>query len=124
MKITRKKGIDEIGKILSLPIDRIVPNPNQPRQTFSPDGLQELADSIRAVGVLQPLTVRQSSHGWELIAGERRLRASLLAGLTHVPCIVRDAGTEQSSVLALVENLQRRDLDFLEEAQALPLALP
>lgn len=119
MKLIRKKSENEIGRILSLPIDEILPNPNQPRRTFSPEGLQELADSIRQLGVLQPLSVRSLDHGWELIAGERRLRASRLAGLTHVPCIVFSAGEERSSLLALVENLQRRDLDFLEEALAL-----
>ena len=117
MKLARKK--DEVGKVLSLPVDDILPNPNQPRKTFSVQGLQELADSIRQLGVLQPLTVRPLAQGWELIAGERRLRASRLAGLTHVPCIVLAASEEQSSLMALVENLQRRDLDFLEEAQAL-----
>lgn len=119
MKLTRKKSGNEIGKVLSLPIDEILPNPNQPRRTFSPEGLQELADSIRQLGVLQPLSVRPLEQGWELIAGERRLRAARLAGLTHVPCIVISAGEERSSLLALVENIQRRDLDFLEEAHAL-----
>ena len=119
MKLTRKKNENEVGKVLSLPIDEIRPNPNQPRRTFSPEGLQELADSIRQLGVLQPLSVRPLEHEWELIAGERRLRASRLAGLTHVPCIVLSAGEERSSLLALVENIQRRDLDFLEEALAL-----
>lgn len=119
MKFVRKKGDSEIGKVFSLPIDDISPNPNQPRKMFSADGLQELAASIRQLGVLQPLTVRPLDQGWELIAGERRLRASRLAGLTHVPCIVLDTSEERSSLLALVENLQRRDLDFLEEAQAL-----
>ncbi len=119
MKLVRKKAGTEVGKILSLPINDITPNPNQPRKTFSADGLQELADSICQLGVLQPLTVRPLEQGWELIAGERRLRASRLAGLSHVPCIILDASEENSSLLALVENLQRRDLDFLEEAQAL-----
>lgn len=119
MKLVRKKGDNEIGKVLSLPIDEIVPNPNQPRRTFSPEGLQELANSIRQLGILQPLTVRPLDRGWELIAGERRLRASRLAGLTSVPCIVLNTSEERSSLLALVENLQRRDLDFLEEALAL-----
>jgi len=119
LKLVRKKDSNEIGKVLSLPVEDIVPNPNQPRRTFSAEGLQELADSIRQLGVLQPLSVRPLNHGWELIAGERRLRASRLAGLTHVPCIVFKASEERSSLLALVENLQRRDLDFLEEALAL-----
>ena len=119
MKLTRRKNDCESGRILSLPIDKIVPNPNQPRRIFSADELQELANSIRELGILQPLSVRPLGQDWELIAGERRLRASRLAGLTHVPCIVFQASEERSSLLALVENLQRRDLDFLEEALAL-----
>jgi len=119
MPLLRKKESQTIGSILSLPIASIHPNPNQPRSRFSPDGLQELASSIQELGVLQPLTVRSCNGEWELIAGERRLRAAKLAGLTHVPCIVKDATAETSSLLALVENLQRRDLDFLEEAFAL-----
>lgn len=119
MPLLRKKEANEVGKVYSLPVDAICPNPNQPRRYFSPDGLQELADSIRELGVLQPLTVRPLGREWELIAGERRLRAARLAGLTHVPCIVVEANEERSSLMALVENLQRRDLDFLEEALAL-----
>lgn len=119
MALLRKREANEIGKVFSLPIDLILPNPNQPRRQFSPDGLRELSDSIRELGVLQPLSVRSIGREWELIAGERRLRAAQLAGLTHVPCIVVEADETQSALLALVENLQRRDLDFLEEALAL-----
>lgn len=119
MSFLRKKGPDETGVILSIPIDAIRPNPNQPRRTFSEENLRELAESIGQVGLLQPLTVRNVDHEWELIAGERRLRAAELAGLTHVPCICIQADEEKSSLLALVENLQRQDLDFLEEALAL-----
>lgn len=119
MPLLRKRENDEVGRVYSLPIDAICPNPNQPRRRFSPDALRELADSIRELGVLQPLTVRSVGREWELIAGERRLRAARLAGLTHVPCIVVDADEERSSLMALVENLQRRDLDFWEEALAL-----
>lgn len=118
MPLLRKKEDNEVGKVYSLPIDAICPNPNQPRRHFSPDGLRELADSIRELGILQPLTVRPMGREWELIAGERRLRAARLAGLTHVPCIVVNADEERSSLMALVENLQRRDLDFWEEALA------
>lgn len=119
MPLLRKKEANEVGKVYSLPVDAICPNPNQPRRHFSPDGLRELADSIRQLGVLQPLTVRPMGREWELIAGERRLRAARLAGLAHVPCIIVDTDEEHSSLMALVENLQRRDLDFLEEALAL-----
>ena len=127
MPLLRKKEVNKeavqetnvVGRVLSLPVDLISPNPNQPRRLFSPEDLHELADSIRELGVLQPLTVRQAGPVWELIAGERRLRAARLAGLTQVPCIVVEASEEQSSLMALVENLQRRDLDFLEESLAL-----
>jgi ParB family chromosome partitioning protein len=95
-------------------------NPYQPRSVFDEDGLYELSESIRQYGVLQPLTVRRSgSGGYELIAGERRLRASMLAGMREVPCILVDATEKQSGVLALVENLQRQDLDFFEEAEGI-----
>ena len=117
MPLLRKK--DAPTRILSLPLDAIRPNPDQPRRFFSPEGLEELADSIRTLGILQPLTVRQVNNGWELVAGERRLRAAALAGLERVPCIPIQADSQNSSLLALVENLQRRDLNFLEEALAL-----
>ncbi len=118
MPLLRKK--DRSDRILSLPPDVIRPNPDQPRRHFDQEGLEELADSIRALGILQPLTVRQTGDdGWELVAGERRLRAAVLAGLDRVPCIPIQTDSQSSSLLALVENLQRRDLDFLEEALAL-----
>ena len=107
------------GAVLLLPTALLSPNPNQPRRTFSPGELDELADSIREVGVLQPLTVRRTTAGWELIAGERRLRAAVQAGLTQVPCLAVEADDSRSTLLALVENVQRQDLDFVEEALAL-----
>lgn len=106
-------------QIMELPPGLILPNPWQPRSTFDPDTLEELADSIRRHGILQPLTVRRGPDGWELIAGERRLRAALLIGLETVPCIEREAGGDESALLALVENLQRQDLHYLEEATAI-----
>lgn len=106
-------------RILSLPLDEIRPNPDQPRRTFEPQALEELADSIRALGILQPLSVRRTDLGWELIAGERRLRAAAIAGLDRVPCLPVSVDSQSSSLLAVVENLQRRDLDFLEEVFAL-----
>ena len=114
-----RKGIYETGKVLFLPVDAIVPNPDQPRKRFSQAELEELAGSIQALGVLQPLTVRRRSGGWELVAGERRLRAARLAGLSQVPCLSIQTDSQSSSLLALVENLQRKDLDFWEEAKAL-----
>lgn len=106
-------------QVLELPIAAISPNPGQPRTNFAPDALEELAQSIAVHGILQPLTVRAVDGGWQLISGERRLRAAKLAGLDTVPCLVAQVDQEESSLLALVENLQRRDLDFLEEALAL-----
>ena len=94
----------------------IARNPNQPRKYFDPEAINQLAESIRQYGVLNPLTVRRTGEGYELIAGERRLRAAKQAGLLEVPCIVMAASEQDSSALALVENLQRRDLDFFEEA--------
>ena len=109
----------ESGRVQFVRLDRIRPNPSQPRRIFDPVGLQELADSIRQYGVLQPLTVRRLPDGLELVAGERRLRAARLAGLRDVPCIFVSVDEVQSGMLALVENLQRRDLDYIEEAEGL-----
>ena len=106
-------------QVLELPIGEISPNPHQPRQEFGPEELAELALSISQVGILQPLSVRRTAEGWELIAGERRLRAAELAGLTFVPCLPVEADDDTSALLALVENLQRKDLDVWEEAAAL-----
>ena len=123
MPLLRKKGLLESSRVLFLPLSEISPNPNQPRRNFSQEGLVELAASIQEHGVLQPLSVRRTAGGYELIAGERRLRASRLAGLKDVPCILLGVDEEASSLLALVENLQRRDLDFLEEANALSVLI-
>lgn len=117
MTLLSRRG--EGQRVLSLPLDQIHPNPDQPRRTFDPQALEELADSIRALGILQPLSVRKTDCGWELVAGERRLRAAAMAGLERVPCLPVSADSQNSSLLALVENLQRQDLDFLEEALAL-----
>ena len=106
-------------QVLELPTGDIRPNPHQPRREFAQEELAELALSISQVGVLQPLSVRRTPEGWELIAGERRLRAARLAGLSRVPCLPVEADEEASALLALVENLQRKDLDVWEEAAAL-----
>lgn len=103
---------------VEIPIDEITPNPFQPRQNFDEESLNELAESIRNHGVLQPLLVRKIDSGYQLIAGERRLRASKLAGLATVPVIVRDFNDKTMMEIALVENLQREDLNPLEEAEA------
>ena len=119
MRLLPKKGIFDSGRVLFLPVDSILPNPDQPRTLFSQPELEELADSIQSMGILQPLTVRRREGGWELVAGKRRLRAAKLAGLREVPCLSIQTDGQSSSLLALVENLQRRDLDFWEEALAL-----
>ena len=98
-------------------VGEIARNPNQPRRYFDPEAIAQLAESIRQYGVLNPLTVRRATGGgYELVAGERRLRAARVAGLVDVPCLVISADNQDSSAIALVENLQRRDLDFFEEA--------
>ena len=106
-------------QVLHLPPTAIQPNPWQPRRFFDSEELESLADSIRRHGILQPLTVRRSGEGWELVAGERRLRAAQMAGLETVPCVEREADENDSALLALVENLQRQDLHYLEEAAAI-----
>ena len=101
----------------TLPLDRIRPNAEQPRSTFDPAGLEELRDSILEHGVLQPIVVRAVADGYELIAGERRWRCARLAGLKEIPAVIREVTDQARLELALVENVQRRDLDALEKAQ-------
>lgn len=113
-----------INKVVSLPVDKILPNPAQPRQNFAEEDLHELADSIRENGVLQPITVRRSAGGgYELVSGERRLRASKMAGRAEIPAILVDSSSRQSAIYAILENIQRRDLDIFEEAKALQLLI-
>ena len=107
------------GGIVSLRVEDLSPNPIQPRKHFDEQALQELSESIQSYGILNPLTVRLRCGKYELVAGERRLRAAKLAGLREVPCILVDVNMEDASLLALIENLQRKDLDFLEEAEGL-----
>lgn len=118
MKLQRK-GEFLSTRVQYIPLGRIRPNPQQPRRSFDEEGLAELTASIRSCGILQPLTVRRAGEGYELVAGERRLRAARIAGLREVPCLVAQVGEEDSALLALMENLQRRDLDCWEEAQAI-----
>lgn len=119
MQKPKLRSFMETGRVVYLPIGAVRPNPSQPRKIFDQQGLQELAASIVQFGILQPLSVRRQPDGYELVAGERRLRAARMAGLTEVPCILLSVDEEQSGMLALVENLQRRDLDFIEEAEGL-----
>ena len=105
-------------QITALPLQKIEPNPKQPRRTFDPEALQSLADSIAEHGVVQPLAVRDAGNGYyQIIAGERRWRAARLAGLTELPVVVLDADDRTVIELALIENLQRQDLNPMEEAE-------
>ena len=119
MQCQKLKTYMETGRVVFLPAKSIFSNPFQPRKIFREEQLTELTDSIRRHGILQPLSVRRSGTHYELIAGERRLRAGVLAGLTEIPCIVMQMSEEESAMAALVENLQRQDLDFIEEAQGI-----
>ena len=107
-------------QIVNVNVENIIPNPYQPRQSFSEDNLQELADSIASYGVIQPLTVRKidEEEQYQLIAGERRLRAVKLLGKTEVPVIIKNLENREMAEIALIENLQRKDLNFIEEAEA------
>jgi ParB family transcriptional regulator, chromosome partitioning protein len=106
------------GTPLLIPIDQIRPNPHQPRKTFDESRLSELAASLKSSGIIQPLIVRKNGEGFELIAGQRRLQAAKRAGLTEVPAIVRDVDGFTQAQMALVENIQREDLNPIERAQA------
>lgn len=108
-----------VGKVLNIETNRIIPNSHQPRKEFNVDDLNTLADSIRVNGIIQPLSVRKINDTYELIAGERRLRAAKICGLKYVPCIIYDISDRNSAILALVENIQRQDLSFFEEALAI-----
>lgn len=108
------------GQIILLPQEDIYPNPNQPRRRFDFDELEGLAQSIRQNGIIQPIAVRVNSNGnYELISGERRLRASRLVGISQIPCIIMEASDDKSALFALIENMQRCDLGFFEEASAI-----
>lgn len=116
----RQTALYQSRHIHLLPIEKIMPNPRQPRHHFEEQFLSELADSIRQHGILQPLSVQKTGIGsYVLVAGERRLRAAKLVGLERVPCILVRVNEEESALLALVENLQRCDLHYIEEAAAI-----
>lgn len=111
---------EDVGssEVSTLPIGSLQPNPHQPRKEFQAEKLQDLADSIKAQGVLQPVLVRPLSGGkYELVAGERRLRASKMAGLKEIPVLIREMSDQESLAIALIENLQREDLNAIEEAK-------
>jgi len=106
------------SEIIYIPIDSIKPNPYQPRKDFNKKALEELSQSIKTYGVIQPISVRKlQDNSYELVAGERRLRASELANLKEIPAIIVDYRDKESAMIALIENLQREDLNFIEEAE-------
>ena len=123
MQCQKLKTYMETGRVVFLPVRSIQPNPAQPRKVFQQEALDELAASIRRHGILQPVSVRRIGAGYELIAGERRLRAGILAGLTEIPCIIMHMDDRESGIAALVENLQRQDLDFIEEAKGIQMLM-
>lgn len=116
MQKPKTRSFMESGRVVFIPIGAVHPNPSQPRKIFDQQGLQELAASIVQYGILQPLSVRRRENGFELVAGERRLRAARMAGLTEVPAVVMEADDKTAMELALIENLQRQDLNPVEEA--------
>ncbi len=116
LTFTKEKPVQ---RVIEVDIREIKPNPHQPRTEFASTDIQSLAESIRQNGILQPLTVRRCEQGYELVAGERRLRGAKLAGMQTVPCIVLEISSRSSAILALVENIQRQDLSFFDEAAAI-----
>lgn len=111
------------GKVVEVDIDRIYPNPNQPRRKFTEEDLKELAASIKANGLIQPIIVRRLDIGYELVAGERRLRAARLCGMAMIACIIVETTERGSAIMALTENMQRKDLNFFEEAEAISVMI-
>jgi ParB family chromosome partitioning protein len=111
-------AVEEGGGLLEIPVEAVAPNPRQPRTSFEDEALEALASSIQEVGVLQPIVVRKAGTGFELIAGERRLRAAKLAGLATVPAVIRESDDTESLREALIENIHREDLNPIELAEA------
>lgn len=118
LPLAQSKGLDT-ARVWQIAIENVIPNKNQPRQIFSPDDLKELSDSIREKGILQPIVARKMKDGgYEIVAGERRWRAAQLAGLHVVPVILKEIDDQEALELALIENIQRADLNPMEEAEA------
>lgn len=110
---------DDRDRVKYIKIHDIMPNVNQPRKTFNEDKIEELAASIKEHGIIQPIVVRQKSKGYEIVAGERRWRAAMKAELKQVPCLIRELDDEQNMLIAIIENMQREDLNPIEEAEGL-----
>ncbi|MDQ2086007.1 nucleoid occlusion protein [Herbivorax sp. ANBcel31] len=118
LQIAREENKKNLKNIINLPVESIRPNPYQPRKQFNKIPMEELCESIKQYGIIQPISVRKISNNmYELVAGERRLRASKMAGLEDIPAIIVDINDNDSAVLALIENLQREDLSYMEEAE-------
>jgi ParB family chromosome partitioning protein len=117
-EVTRVDDEEKSNGLIELDIDRIQRGKYQPRQNFDQESLQELADSIRSQGIVQPVVVRPEGDHFELVAGERRWRAAQLAGLQKVPAVIRELDARSAAAIALIENIQREDLNPLEEAHA------
>ena len=116
--VTKEETPKDTSDVLRIPVDLIEPNPYQPRMSFDNDALQELASSIRTLGLIQPITVRRKGDKYQIISGERRYRASLLAGMDMVPAYIRDASEQGMLEMAIVENIQRENLDPIEVAMS------
>lgn len=121
--LERMLGRDHSARIANLPVERIKPNPFQPRRNFPENELAELAQSIRAYGLLQPVIVREQGENYQLIAGERRFRACCLLGHTSIPALIQPLDDEKAAAFALIENLQRQELNYFEEARAYQVLL-
>lgn len=117
--VSTEKDEDSQDKVRYIKTFDIMPNANQPRKTFDEDKIKDLADSIIQHGVIQPIVLRKKDKGYEIVAGERRWRAAIKAGLTEVPCLVRELSDEQNMLIAIIENMQREDLNPIEEAEGL-----
>ncbi len=119
MNVKEKEAQEAKQEVFSIEISKISANPNQPRKSFSDEAILKLADSIRQYGIIQPLVIRKSGEEYELISGERRLRAAKELGYTHVPCVINKADEQKSAEMAIIENLIREDLNIFEEAEAI-----
>ena len=117
-EIQEEKNIDNSEKIHNIKITEIEPNKNQPRRNFNSESIEELSESIKKYGVIQPIIVSKKENYYEIIAGERRWRASKKAGLTEMPCIIRDNKEKENKEIALIENIQREDLNPIEKAKS------
>lgn len=118
-KETKKEDVPAEDRVNYIKIHEIMPNANQPRKTFNEEKIEELANSIKEHGIIQPIVVRKKKKGYEIVAGERRWRAAMRAGLAEVPCLMKELTDEQNMLIAIIENMQREDLNPIEEAEGL-----